>query len=118
MLIIYCGFIINIEKEHVIKKIIRKKKYVYSTALYLTGQNPYIGGPVQFKPVFKGQLYLPCTSQKDTLGVLCCMNWVGKIGELGSLLKKLLSYSYNKALKENNNSESGIEIELIWLTEL
>ena len=45
-------------KENVIKNIIRKRKYIYSTLHIFIEKNPCIRGPTQFKlMLFKGQVY-------------------------------------------------------------
>ena len=57
------------EKENVIKKIIRKRKYIYRSVLYFSKKNPRISGSTHFKPVlFKGELYF-LMSRKNTT---CC----------------------------------------------
>lgn len=45
----------NIRKN--IKKIVRKRKYIYSTILYLSKKNLCISGLVQTNPCFNRQLY-------------------------------------------------------------
>ena len=47
------------KKEKKKKKIIKKRKYVYSTYMYLLEKKMlHLSGPVQFKPMlFKGQLF-------------------------------------------------------------
>lgn len=38
-------------------KIIRKRKYMYSTVLYLLKKSLHLSGPTHFKPVMFNQLY-------------------------------------------------------------
>ena len=48
----------KLEKGNVVKKIIRKRKYIYSTILYLLQKKSACKWPVKFKlMLFRDQLY-------------------------------------------------------------